>query len=328
LWRVALAFVLWGAGFGNSPTIAALIPLMLVTWRRSTPRDRWAALAALLVGVSVYALVPLRALAQPPVNWGDATTLSNFVAQISAEMYRGYALAAPIDELLARAIGLAQLVVMQYGWPGAILGAIGLGAALSSANKNWWWLALTSLLYVLFALTYQPGDSSIYLLPVWMFGAWAIARGISALERASIFRSRAGLRVSALLLVLIFGPVLSVISNYSIINLRDDHAAIDFARSILTKAPANAIVVTENDAQTFTLWYGLLAERQRSDLAVIDRRLSGYSWYDSMLRAQGNAPSLPAYDPQETWLDRLAALNPDRTICTIEGATAPMRCGR
>jgi hypothetical protein len=327
-WRLALAFGLWGTGFGNSPTVAALSPLMIVVWYRSIAIGRWMSLLALCLGLSVYALVPLRALAQPPINWGNAVTLPNIVAQISAEMYRGYTLAIPLNELPARGLAVAQLVVAQYGWLGVILGTIGLGAALSSSNRNWRWLALTLLLYLLFAVSYNTGDSSVYLIPVWMFGAWAIARGISVLERASVFQAKTSLRASALLLVLIFGPVFNAVSSYSIINLHDDHAATDFARSILASAPANAVVVTENDAHTFTFWYGRFGEQQRPDLAVVDRRLSGYSWYDSMLSAQGNAPQLPAYDPQDTWPARLAEMNPARIICMVDAASAQLQCNR
>ncbi len=83
-------------------------------------------------------------------------------------------------------------------------------------------------------------------------------------------------------------------------NLRDDHIATEFADTVLTTAPPSAIVITENDGQTFALWYHRHVAGQRSDLAIVDRRLAGYPEYDAMLRAQGSAPLLPSDDSPET----------------------------
>ncbi len=183
LFRLALAAWLWGVAFGNSVTVAALAPLLIVAWWRartstSARRVTWLPLLAFAIGLSVYLLIPLRAAAQPFVNWGDATTPDRFFALISAELYRGYALSTAPQEFLTRIVAFAQLLVMQYGWLGVALGAIGLYHALISSNRNWRWLALTIALYLLFALSYNTPDSALYLIPVWMFGAWAIARGM------------------------------------------------------------------------------------------------------------------------------------------------------
>ncbi len=356
LGRLTFAAWLWGVAFGNSITVAALTPLMIVAWWRggqvgntchAVPRSSYKfilPIMAFLVGLSVYALIPLRAAQQPPINWGDATSLDRFVALITAEMYRGYALGAAPSEILTRLIAFAQLIVTQYGWLGVLLGGVGVYQALSSSNKNWRWLAATSVLYLLFALSYSAADSALYLIPVWMFGVWAIARGsIAVIEWLTLHpcpypcrRQGGPLGASliphpsslALIAVFLFGPALNVLIQFPAMNLRGDHAATEFATTILTAAPLEAIVVTENDGHTFALWYHRHVAGQRPDLAVIDRRLAGYPWYDAMLRAQGSAPVLPEYDPPETWINRLAASNPQRTVCVVDRISAQMTCQR
>ena len=42
--------------------------------------------------------------------------------------------------------------------------------------------------------------------------------------------------------------------------------------------------------------------------------------------AQGAAPRLPETDPPETWIDRLAQLNPGRTLCIVDRDSAQMSC--
>jgi uncharacterized membrane protein HdeD (DUF308 family) len=335
LGRLTCAAWLWGVAFGNSITVAALTPLMIVAWWRHAGRSLRPILAFLL-GLCIYALVPLRAIPQPPINWGDATSFERFVALIAAEMYRGYALSTPPAELLTRLIAFAQLIVTQYGWLGVILGGVGVYQALGSSNKNWRWLALTGMLYLLFALSYSAADSALYLIPVWMFGAWAIARGLLALTRHSSLISAKpphGTRYPfithySLLIIFLLGPALNVLIHFPVMNLRDDHTATEFASTILTAAPPEAIVVTDNDGHTFALWYHRHVAEWRPDLAVIDRRLAGYPWYDVMLRAQGSAPVLPEVDPPETWIERLRQLNPQRAVCLVDRASAQMSCQR
>jgi hypothetical protein len=182
-------------------------------------------------------------------------------------------------------------------------------------------LAVTLALYALFALTYSVTDSALYLIPVWMFGTWPIARGLFAVTRYSPRYSR-----YLLLVVFLLGPFLNLLLNYSALNLRDDHAATDFANKILAAAPPKAIVVTENDGHTFALWYHRHVAGRRPDLAVVDARQAGYPWYATMLRAQGPMPLLPEVDQTNTWIDRVAELNSNRTVCVIDPDSAQMVC--
>ena len=39
-----------------------------------------------------------------------------------------------------------------------------------------------------------------------------------------------------------------------------------------------------------------------------------------------SAPLLPDYDPQETWVYRLAHLNPGRALCIVDQSSAHISC--
>jgi hypothetical protein len=335
LFRLAFAAWLWGLACGNSMTIVALVPLLIVAWwrartatssRRVSRRVMWLPLLACTIGLSVYLLIPLRALQQPPINWGNATTPDRFFALISAEMYHGYALSTTPQDLFTRLVAFAQLLVTQYGWLGVALGTIGIYHALITPNCGWRWLALTILLYLIFALSYNTPDSAVYLIPVWMLGTWAIARGMLSIALWASSQLRRVPPGAVLFLIFLFGPLLNVITQYPMMNLRADHAAVDFANLVLTTAPSNAIVITGNDGHTFALWYHRIASGARPDLAIVDRRMAGYEWYTAMLQAQGSALQLPEYDPSDSWLARFATLNPGRALCVVAETTTRLTC--
>ena len=327
---MAFTTFLWGLSAGNLLTIAALAPLMIVAWRRTifVPQPaslflkvRSAALPiiAFLLGLSVYLLIPLRAAAQAPINWGNAVTLDNFWRQVSAQLYHGYVFALPLGEYPHRLIAFGQLIVAQFGWIGVLLGAIGVLRALNSPNKSWRWLTLPIALYAIFAFTYNTIDADLYLIPIWMFSAWAIARGVLSIhDWLSHHTARFTLYSSVVTAGIVFIiPLNIIITNFAFMDLSHDSSASDFAQQMWSHLPPNAILLTSSDAQTFALWYYRAIDKQRPDVSVVDTRMSEADWYNQMVISQGGAPRLVSFDPADSWQQRLHEANPDRPLCEV-----------
>ncbi len=329
-WRSVSAALLWGLSCGNLLTIGALLPLMIVAgWKQYFSlqssavsrrlRSAIIPILAFMAGLNVYWLVALRAATQPPVNWGNAVTFDSFLNQITAQLYRGYLVAVPLADYPNRLIAVGQLIVTQFGWPGVLLGAIGVYQALNSRNKNWRWLSGPIALYSAFAFTYNTIDADLYFIPVWMFAAWAIARGSLEIIRWINSKAASSLVSSSIaIIILILVPVNMVASNFAAMDLSQDDTAPKFMQAISARMPRNAIVLTTSDAYTFTLWYYRAIEHQRPDIAVIDIRMSEFDWYAQMVIDQGSAPNFVPFDPVQTWPQRLAAANPDRPVCEVK----------
>jgi hypothetical protein len=198
----------------------------------------------------------------------------------------------------------------------------------SFAPQNWVGLAISLGLYVVFAFTYNTIDADLYLIPVWMIACWAIARGVLAVIEFvtrhtphTTHHASSIIRYSLLIIFILFVPINSVIANFASMNLSRDFKASKFIQALEPQLPAHAILLTDSDAQTFTLWYYRAVEHWRPDLSVIDRRLAAYAdWADQMLVNQGGAPNLVPFDPEETWPQRLRAANPDRPLCELSPA--------
>ena len=78
-------------------------------------------------------------------------------------------------------------------------------------------------------------------------------------------------------------PLAQLVFFYGEMNLRADRAAMQWAERVLRAAPAQAIVLTERDAYTFTLWYARAAMQVRPDVIVLDCDLWAHAPYRQMM---------------------------------------------
>ena len=327
--HLALACFIWGLGLGNQLTLLALLPFFISAARSATRAPyvsrftRYSILiTAFLTGLSIYMLIPLRAAAQPPINWLGEVTPQNVINFITADLYRGYAFTVPLSDLPTRLLAFTQIAVAQFGWAGVLLGAFGAWQMILKKQRGLSAVIPSALLYLIFTLGYNTPDSDLYLIPVWLFGTWSIAAGAHNL----LGRAPAVLRRPSFVAVLILIPGLGVITNYAALDLHADRTSETFAQQVWGQSPRDSIVITHTDAQTFTLWYYRLVEQQRPDVTVIDARLVAYEWSAPMLRAQDAKLNLVAYDPEAAWLDRLRAANPARPVCEIAVITSQVKC--
>jgi hypothetical protein len=74
---------------------------------------------------------------------------------------------------------------------------------------------------------------------------------------------------------LLFLPLAQVLLFWGQMDLHGDRTAMEWAHRVLQQAPPGAVLVTAQDAHTFTLWYAHDGLGQRPDLLVVDRDL----WY-------------------------------------------------
>jgi hypothetical protein len=92
--------------------------------------------------------------------------------------------------------------------------------------------------------------------------------------------------------------------NFSQQNLRYDLEAYSYAQETLQQVEHGAIIIADNDPQTFALWYGRYGLQWRPDVAVVNNNLLFYSWYRQTLHR--HHPQLRLADEQGQPLIELA----------------------
>ncbi|HEY3231884.1 MAG TPA: DUF2723 domain-containing protein [Roseiflexaceae bacterium] len=309
---IALRGVVAGLALGNHITIALPVAAWLVASTAHRPLWEWTKRALKCsiwvgLGLLVYAYLPLRAAAHPPVNWGGADTWAGFWWVVSGQPYRGLAFGLPAEYLSARVAAWAALLTQQFGWVGLGLGFLGLFYGAADSRRFVWLTAGMAVAYSAFAISYNTADSYAYLLPAYAIFAIWIGLGVHV-GLAAIHRRRPPLAAAAaaLLAVALAWRVSSVVGE---VDASQDQRAIVFATRALAAAPRGAIVVTASDRDTFALWYYHYALSRRPDIVVVVEPLLAFDWYRENLRTVYPTLRLPART-DTNWIDAIMIANP------------------
>lgn len=328
--------LLLGLAMGNHLTTLLLIPavVLVMSFRRgSNPagiiqsqrrwfRDGWfdgysigRQLAGLAAGLLIYLTIPLRALAQPPVNWGNPVTLDRLWWLVSGQLYQSYYLHISLPELYERIQTGGALLLQQFGLPGVLLGLIGLimFRMPSRLYVLTLWLATVSFALALF---YGSVDSYVYLIPMFLSFAIWIGLGVAGLvhlvtQRSSIL----GLGFGLLLIGYIAGRSATQVG---FVDASNDLRAESFGREVLAIAPQDAIIFAKGDQAVFALWYFHFALHERPDLQVLATDLLHFDWYQENLHVTYPALVVPGLFP---WPETIVQANPLRATCYVRYST-------
>jgi hypothetical protein len=264
------------------------------------------------VGLSVYLVLPFRALSQPPVNWGDPITPARFWWLVSGGVYQNYFLSEPLAGLGEGLRAWASTLLGQFGLPGLMLGLLGL-VVYGRPSRLYILTAWIALTFSLFAIFYHSIDADLYLIPMLLsFSIWI---GLGMVSLGKEFAGRfpwVGWALGVLVLGYFFGRA---VLNYQRVDASQDLRAEMFSQEVLSTVPEGAILFAKGDQAVFALWYHHFGLMQRTDLVVIASDLLHFDWYQETLEKTYPGLKLPAPFP---WPQTVAAANPARPACFVE----------
>jgi hypothetical protein len=292
--------------------------------RQFNPPSVLNAFTGLVIGLLVYASLPLRAASSPPVNWGDPITPGRFLWLVSGNLYQDDFVQLAWPAIWANVRTAARLLVQAFGPAGLAAAALGLLASASPRRL----LLLSCWVFVIstgFAVQYQASDSPVYVLPallsvsVWL--GLGVGHTVRVLEpRLPAARWLLGLASIGYLAVL-------AIRTWPAVNAREDGTAEEFGRLVMRTAPVDSMVFARDDRVVFTLWYFHFALRERPDIAVIVTDLLPFDWYRHNLRRTYPSLAVPVA-AQEPWVSAIVRLNDARAACYTFDPLASITCQR
>lgn len=305
-----------GLSIGNHLTSVFLIPPVLFTAAWKTCRQfSWRSLfrisAWLGVGLLVYLILPIRALSNSPVNWGNPITVHQFVWLVTGELYQSRLADLTNSGIIERAQAWVTLLLQQFEPPGVTIALVGL-VYFFKPSKLYFITIFNAIVFSLFSIFYASFDSYVYLIPVFLSFAIWIGLGVGRVLQSMSRHTRGAQAVTILLFSFLFFAL--IISRWTNVDAKNDLRAEQFGSHIMKITPRNAIVFVEGDRAIFALWYFHFALKQRPDIAILATDLLQANWYVEILRSTYPLINLSG---DFFWPETVEAQNPGRAICYV-----------
>lgn len=299
-----LASLFLGLGMSNHHLIAfsALALLCWVLWRqpRLALRPRLAAqcIGAFLIGLLPYCYLPVRAAADPPMNWGNPSNVERFRKHVSRFQYGATGPTKPHEPMSAARFGrhmdyAARSLADDLTPLGAIVALAGVANLLRARHRpalvlTGLWLAAHVVLFFLISNPDSGREADwvmrVFLIPAHLGLMLPVAMLLDDLAHVRSAPALAGGLGMAL-------PAVLAIAHFRDNDYSRYWYAYDNARNVLDSLSKNALFFPRGDCNTFPTTYLSLVERYRPDV-LIGRK---YGYVDPVLyrdrpRGTGKSP--------------------------------------
>lgn len=265
-------------------------------------RARWVAVLIVLFAIPVLAksvAIPIRAAADPEVNWGAPDEAGRWLFYLAARQYRFIMLAGkgPAD-VARRALDQAAVVPAGEFGPALALAAPGIAALRGTGLLPGVALALAA--NFLFAVSYDTPEIERYYL--FSFAILAGLIGIGAGHLVSRHRAWAALVLAV--------PLAAAWRNGNLSPRSRHYLPYDFAVNQIVPLPPNALLICEGDDQAFPLFYVQGVLGRRTDVRIVPMPEACHPVaYGRFMRRYPDLV-LPRFDPNPgVHLPRLIAAN-------------------
>ena len=319
--RVKIAALAFGLGAAHHLSALLLVPgawILLQPKRADARALMWFAIPLL-----AYVYLPLVALGNPPVKWGDPVTPERFFWLVSAAPYRAYVFDLNGSDVLARIAFSARALTEQFTFVGLALVVWGAIQLAMTRARVFGGLMLIFAPVVVYAIVYASRDSFLYLLPAFAIALlWFMYGAASVLE---LLPDARWLR-AALIALLALLPLWNLVSNYAAMDISRDRAAYEYARANLDALPQDAVLFADGDEALFALWYYRHAiASQNAHSVIVSQGLLQYDWYyDSLRRLMREAQFADARDAaQRVYEIARVSFAQGRAVCFTASSPLP-----
>jgi len=278
---------IYGLSLCNHQSILLALPAFLYFISRevkAVPFSRKLPLMAFFAfaGFSVYMFMPVRALRQPPLNWGNPSTLPRFIAVLTRAQYGTLKLYSEkghsntLVSILSQTGIFFVSLVKQFTIAGFLTGIIPLPAFLRPRTPG---KAIFSFLGTIFlftgigflAVSNMPVSPTsvdmmtrFYIMPALIFAVWigmGIMYGIEYLRKKRIYPP-----ACAFILL----PALAFLSHYRDNDRSKNYIAYDFAANTIETVEQGGILFMLGDDFMFPAAYLKIVEKRRPDVTLCD----------------------------------------------------------
>lgn len=271
---IATGFTL-GLGFANHLTSFMLIPAgLIVLFAKTNKRDRWKLLGfvvgATLVGVLLYLYLPVRSSQSPEFNWGAVhRSFDKFWYHVTGAQYQVW-MFSDGNAWKENFKLFFSLIPSQLTWIGILFLVYGLYVSFTQLRTMFYVLISTLLLCLFYSLNYSIHDIDSYFVTAYVAMFLFLLIGAKQLI----------LKQKNLIYLFAFVPLFNLYSNFTQSDLSTDYSVSEYERLVTESAEENAIIISAQwDFWVSARWYNDRIEKERQDIALIEKELLRRTWY-------------------------------------------------
>jgi Protein O-mannosyl-transferase TMEM260-like len=283
--KALIAGLVLGLGFTNHMTTMLTIPALLflaISAYRERKFDLRIVYAALMGGLAaglLYLYLPIRAVQNPLMNWGNPDNLQRFIWHVTGKQFRTWMFSS--FDVFQHQLGTFFNSLYGEFSLSLIVVVLGIGVSLYLQRRVFWFGILLIIGDLLYAANYDIHDISSYFLLSYISLALFGAVGFKfTLDR---FAGSGTWKILAPILLVIF-PAVSAVGHFSEVDESKDYSVEMYTRDILTSLPRNSLVLSFqwDDFVSASLYYQHV-DSIRPDIIVIDKELLRRSWYAAQI---------------------------------------------
>jgi len=200
------------------------------------------------------------------------------------------------------------------GWPLILLAGLSMTLLKGQATLKRLSLVLLAL-HLVFGLSYATRDWQVNLLPVFLLVSFWLGLGLARLPD-QFWPQRAGALRWSLIGLVCLSLVLTTVRAWPLVDASRDRRAAEFAETILGQAPPDSLIFTNEDRDTFALWYYHYVLGWRPDVAVMPIGMLDYDWQREVLRVAYPELVVPEH-AEYNYRQAIIQANPARPVCAI-----------
>jgi hypothetical protein len=282
------AALLLGLGLSVHPTLIFLLPLFFISPHQSFTRS---SALYLLLGLSVFLYLPIRASQHPLINWGDPSHWRNFWRVITRADYGGLKLhpeesvfSWTLDSIYRQLAYFLATLKGEWGWGGMMAGFAGIVCAMRDHKTRRWsvmllvsWLLCGPGFFLLSNLPLEeattPAILQPYLLLMSLLWAPFVMTALVVIPvKAGIHGSPVGsfgddVKRRIMLGLLVIAMLVS--RSWKFQSQRNDFYAYDYARNLLRSLPPGAVLYDSDDPTHFSIQVLQTLEKRRPDVTLL-----------------------------------------------------------
>ena len=307
-------------------------------WLRTLLRVLPLSLLLFVAGLSPYAVIPIRAAANPPINEGNPATAESFKKYLQREQYAKAPLyprmwrqrdTANWDVWTLGLKGVPANVVYYFGYQLTYMyGRYLMYNFIGRENMHWNCIVLFILPALLAAYglwRHRRRDRAGYwiVMLLFLFGGiilnlylnhpcyeprerdyayvlsfYAVAIWIGVGAMEMFQDGRRWVKV----LVLV-APLTLAVGNWSDHDRHNSHSVHDISLAHLQSCDPNAVLITLGDNDTFPLWYLQQVEKKRTDVDIYNIGLTGFARTMQIINQSTDRPVYVSYYFMQRYAD-------------------------